>query len=219
MAENQSQLAKFRADNGVLAYHEQLPLLLQEHENTGTTRWSRDTALKEVEIELLRNQASAAGLRGRIAELTTQIAALASDLSKAGEREAYRIFLENEIEAQTDSLRSLTARREEARMRSNLDRREAQNLAFVQAPTLPDPEHPVRPAPVTYILLSIFCGLGGAVTVAVVSAMCSRQFQIAPRARTAAVSSFEVPVLGHRPSTFAAESRPATESKSGLLHD
>ena len=100
-------------------------------------------------------------------------------------------------------------------MRSNLDRREAQNLAFVQAPTLPDPEHPLRPAPVTYILLSIFCGLG----VAVVSAMCSRQFQIAPRARTAAVSSFEVPVLGHRPSTFAAESRPATESKSGLLHD
>lgn len=264
LAENQAQLAKFRADNGVLAYHEQVPLLLQEHENfdrakrqaeadlvdteqrikelelrratlpaqvldfsdtqtashyAGTTRWSRNTALKEVEIELQRNQASAAGLRGRIAELTIQIAGLASDLSKAGEREAYRVFLENEIEAQKDSLRSLTARREEARMRSDLDRREAQNLAFVQAPTLPDPQYPVRPAPVTYMLLSIVCGLGGAVTVAVVSAMCSRQFHIALPARAVAVSASDVPVLGHRPSTFAAESRPAAESKSGLLHD
>ena len=224
------RLTQFRLQQGIIAYKEQLPILLQQRQGLqqdrerldqalqgveqrnlklakqlaalpanvtaftdtqaslqlpGTTRNVRNPLVGEVESALAKGQAEGADLSGRIAQVAKQIDAVEGTIRRASELDAQRAIVENDVASLAGSLKALTSRAEEAKLINELSRQTSSSLSVAQKPTQPEPDVPVRPAPVRYMAVASVVGVLGALTLAMASAVFDARSRHEPAAAQA----------------------------------
>lgn len=167
----------------------------REKEFAGRIRTGLNDTYVALERDLLRAQADVDALsqrRDALAEQRRNVLALLDNISNS---QSELRAIERDVVAGDQTLRSILIKLEEARVYDALNREKIGSLQVVQQATRPDPQRPIRPEPLFYIIAGILGGLLGAVVLVGAAELLSDTISVPERA----VSSFGLPVLAALP--------------------